>query len=74
MIGSSAQRGSFRPRRRPQLRWLRNLFGGLLMGCGASMVPGGNDAFSPHAGPAYLAMVLGIAAIVVLFGRRRATA
>ena len=46
------------------------------------MVPGGNDALlfhgiptlSPHAVPAYLAMVLGIAAVTVLFGPRRSTA
>ena len=57
---SSWQRGSFRLRLRPSVPWLRNLFGGLLMGAGASMVPGGNDVLlfhgiptlSPHAAPA----------------------
>ena len=81
MILSAAQRGSFRLRLRPNRRWVRNLVGGLLMGGGASMVPGGNDALlfhgiptlSPHAAPAYLAMVLGIAVFTLLWVPRRST-
>lgn len=50
--------------------WLRRLLGGVLMGFGASLVPGGNDeivlrAFpllSPHAIPAYCGVLAGIAA------------
>ena len=79
MALSSWQRGSFRLRLRPSVPWLRNLVGGFLMGGGASMVPGGNDVLlfhgiptlSPHAAPAYFAMVVGIAAVVVPLGRRR---
>jgi hypothetical protein len=50
------------------LRWLRNLVGGLLMGFGVALTPGGNDALvlyaiptlSPHALPAFVAMLVGI--------------
>lgn len=53
---------------RPSRRWMFSLIGGLLMGLGAAMVPGGNDvlllngipSLSPHALPAYLAMIGGI--------------
>lgn len=70
MIVSSWLRHSFRLRLRPRASWWRNLIGGALMGIGAAMIPGGNDALllngipnlSPHAVPAYLAMVVGIAA------------
>ncbi len=49
--------------------WQGFLYGGILMGLGAALVPGGNDvlllnaipALSPHALPAYLAMLAGIA-------------
>ncbi|HEY6256085.1 MAG TPA: YeeE/YedE thiosulfate transporter family protein [Xanthobacteraceae bacterium] len=68
MLLSTWQRRSFRPDWRPRLIWLRNLCGGLLMGAGVALTPGGNDALvlygipslSPHALPAYLAMVVGI--------------
>ena len=49
--------------------WQGFLMGGILMGLGAALVPGGNDVLllnaipglSPHALPAYLAMLAGIA-------------
>lgn len=49
--------------------WQGFLWGGILMGLGAALVPGGNDVLllnaipglSPHALPAYLAMLAGIA-------------
>ncbi len=60
---------------RPQTEWNGYLWGGILMGLGAALVPGGNDVLllnaipglSPHALPAYLAMLagIGIALIVV---------
>jgi uncharacterized membrane protein YedE/YeeE len=67
MLASTLQRGSFRLDCRPQLSWLRNIFGGALMGLGTAMLPGGNDAlilyaipsFSPHALPAYAALLIG---------------
>ena len=70
MLVSTLQRGSFRLDWRPQASWLRNIFGGALMGLGAAMVPGGNavlvlyaiPSFSPHALPAYAALIVGAAA------------
>jgi uncharacterized membrane protein YedE/YeeE len=69
MLLSTLQRGSFRADWRPRPSWLRNVCGGLLMGLGVGLTPGGNDALvlygipslSPHALPAFLAMVVGIA-------------
>ena len=68
MVFSAWQRKSFRLQWRPTMDWSRHPAGGALMGFGAAMVPGGNDALllhgiptlSPHAVPAYLAMLLGI--------------
>jgi hypothetical protein len=80
MLLSTLQRGSFRADWRPRRIWLRHLGGGLLMGIGVVLTPGGNDALvlyaipilSPHALPAYLVMTAGIAlglwAMRVLFG------
>jgi len=70
MLASTLQRGSFRLDWRPQRSWLRNVLGGALMGLGTAMLPGGNDAlvlyaipsFSPHAVPAYAALIAGAAA------------
>jgi uncharacterized membrane protein YedE/YeeE len=53
-----------------RLDWLRNLLGGILMGVGVTMAPGGNDVLifhaipsgSPHALPAYAALLVGTAA------------
>ncbi len=70
MLVSTLQRGSFRLDWRPQRAWLRNIVGGALMGLGAALVPGGNavlvlyaiPSFSPHAPPAYGALIIGAAA------------
>jgi hypothetical protein len=69
MLLSTLERGSFRVDWRPRRNWIRNLLGGLFMGLGVALVPGGNDALvlyaipslSPHALPAYLAMAVGVA-------------
>jgi uncharacterized membrane protein YedE/YeeE len=69
MLLSTVQRGSFRLDWRPRWMWLRNICGGVLMGLGVALTPGGNDALvlygipslSPHALPAFLAMAVGIA-------------
>jgi len=66
---SSWERGSFRLRGRPSRGWAVNLTGGIMMGLGAALAPGGNDVFilhslpslSPHALPAFGAMLAGIA-------------
>jgi uncharacterized membrane protein YedE/YeeE len=68
MLASTWQRKSFRIDWRPRWSWLRNLIGGTLMGLGTALLPGGNDALvlygipslSPHALPAYAALILGI--------------
>jgi hypothetical protein len=70
MFLSTWQRGSFRLDWRPQWSWLRNIAGGALMGLGTALLPGGNDALvlygipslSPHALPAYAALLVGAAA------------
>lgn len=54
---------------RPRLGWASYGIGGAFMGLGAAMIPGGNDvlilhgipSLSPHALPAFLAMLVGIA-------------
>jgi uncharacterized protein len=74
MLASTLQRGSFRLTLRPRLDWLRNFFGGVLMGTGVALAPGGNDTLvlysvptlSPHALPAFTAMAVGIAAGLLL--------
>lgn len=56
------------------LAWLRHAAGGLLMGLGAAVVPGGNDTLllnglptlAPQMIGAYLAMLAGIAAVIGL--------
>ena len=71
---SSWQRRSFRLDWRPSLSWAMSFPAGLLMGFGAALVPGSNDVLilhaipglSPHALPAYAAMVIGIAVPLVL--------
>jgi uncharacterized membrane protein YedE/YeeE len=70
MAFSTGQRGSFRLDWLPRPSWLRNIVGGALMGLGTGLLPGGNDALvlygipalSPHALPAFAAMMAGIAA------------
>jgi hypothetical protein len=59
--------------------WLRHAVGGLLMGAGAAMVPGGNDTLLLNALPtlavqavgAYLSMLLGIAGTLWLMRHSR---
>ena len=71
---STWHRGSFRLSRRVRPSWAMNLASGLLMGVGAVLVPGGNDALiiysipilSSHAVPAYFAMLGGIAFVIVI--------
>ncbi|USG62579.1 YeeE/YedE family protein [Sneathiella marina] len=58
----------------PNRQWLNYLFGGVLMGAGAGFIPGGNDvlmfqglpSLSPHALPAFVAMMIGIALTLTL--------
>lgn len=60
------------PRFRPD--WLLNLLGGILMGVGVTLAPGGNDVLilhaipggSPHALPAYGALLIGTAAGLIV--------
>lgn len=76
MLLSVRIKGRFRPDWRPSVRWLLHLGGGLMMGLGAAMVPGGNDVLilsgipglSPHAVPAYLTMIAGIAFALAVMG------
>ncbi len=71
---SSWQRRSFRLDWRPSLSWAVSFPAGILMGFGAALVPGSNDVLilhaipglSPHALPAYAAMVIGIALPLVV--------
>ena len=73
-IGLSAWHSRrFRWQWRPRRDWTGFVVGGFLMGCGAAMIPGGNDvlilhgipSLSAHAVPAFLAMLVGIAASLV---------
>lgn len=76
-VASAWQRGSIRPDWRPSAAWIANAAGGMLMGVGAVLAPGGNDALiqhhipglSPHALPAFGAMLLGIAMVLVVVVR-----
>ncbi|MDH3511783.1 MAG: YeeE/YedE family protein [Gammaproteobacteria bacterium] len=63
---------------RPGKAWRGYLSGGMLMGVGAAMVPGGNDVLllnaipglSPHALPAYISMLAGIT-IALMIAKKR---
>ena len=74
MLLSAWQSGRFRLVWRPNRLWLAHLTGGTLMGLGAALVPGGNDVLilsaipglSPHALPAFLAMIAGIALAIAI--------
>lgn len=74
MFVSTLQRRSFRVQWRPRAAWIRNFLGGILMGLGVALAPGGNDAMvlyaipslSPHALPAYAALAIGIVAALLL--------
>jgi len=77
MALSTVQRGSFRFDWVPRLSWVQSAVGGALMGFGTALLPGGNDALvlygipalSPHALPAFAAMMAGIAAALWLLRR-----
>jgi len=68
IIGSAIQSRHALLQATPKPLWIRYFFGGVLMGLGAALVPGGNDmllfngipGLSLHALPAYLAMLAGI--------------
>jgi uncharacterized membrane protein YedE/YeeE len=74
MLLSTIQRGSFRLDWRPRRAWLFNITGGVLMGFGTGLAPGGNDAIvlygiptlSPYALPAFVALLAGVAAGLAL--------
>jgi uncharacterized membrane protein YedE/YeeE len=76
MLLSAWQRGSLKLRWKQARAWPRHLIGGTLMGVGAVLIPGGNDTlmlkslpgFSPHAIPALVALLCGIA-VTLLFMR-----
>jgi uncharacterized membrane protein YedE/YeeE len=74
MLASTVQRGSFHIDWRPRRGWLLNLSGGMLMGFGTALAPGGNDVLvlygiptvSPYALPTYTALAVGVAAGLVM--------
>jgi uncharacterized membrane protein YedE/YeeE len=76
MLLSAWQRGNLKLRWKQAQAWPRHLIGGTLMGVGAVLIPGGNDTlmlkslpgFSPHAIPALVALLSGIA-VTLLFMR-----
>lgn len=78
---SAWQRGAFRLRLPSPGHSLRYLLGGLLMGLGWALVPGGNfvlilhsiPMLLPHAVPAYGALVLGVATPLLLMGLVKGT-
>jgi hypothetical protein len=77
VVASSLALGDFAADWRPRAGWLVNLMGGALMGVGAALTPGGNDALilqgipggSPHAIPAYAALLVGTAAGLIVIKR-----
>ena len=73
-VASVWQKSTFRLNWRPSRLWIQDFTGGLLMGAGAGMTPGGNDVLvlhsipqlSAHALPAYLAMTAGITMVLIV--------
>jgi len=71
---SAVARGRFRLRWRPDKQWLNHFTGGMLMGTGIALIPGGNAALLLHAGPslslhaipAFTAMIIGIAGVLAV--------
>ncbi|HYC01793.1 MAG TPA: YeeE/YedE thiosulfate transporter family protein [Azospirillaceae bacterium] len=71
---SSRAKGIWRTTKRSPSVWAAHLGGGMLMGFGALLVPGGNDVLvlqaipglSPHAIPTYLAMCGGMALVLLI--------
>lgn len=76
MILSAWRRGSWRSRK-PLRGWSANLIGGVFMGLGGALVPGGNDtlllrlipSMTPHSLWSYLMIIVGVACGLML-GRR----
>ena len=76
MLLSAWQRGKIKLRWRRIQAWPRHLIGGTFMGAGAVLTPGGNDTLilkslpglSPHALPAFVALLFGIS-VTLLFMR-----
>lgn len=74
IAGSAIQSRHALLQAKPRPIWIRYFFGGVLMGLGAALVPGGNDmllfngipGLSLHALPAYLAMLVGIGAALAV--------
>ncbi|SDB14467.1 YeeE/YedE thiosulfate transporter family protein [Bauldia litoralis] len=77
MLTSSLERRSFSLDVRPRPDWLRHIGGGVLMGMGTALAPGGNDVLvlyaipvlSPHALPAFAAMAIGVVAGLLIMRR-----
>lgn len=77
MVAATLTAGTFRLRRGSSREWLRAFAGGLLMGLGATLVPGGNDAMLftgvplvlPNLLVAYAAFALTLL-MALLLGRR----
>ncbi|HQU88734.1 MAG TPA: YeeE/YedE thiosulfate transporter family protein [Denitromonas sp.] len=77
MVLSALQRGSFRVRLGAPIELARRFGGGLLMGLGGALIPGGNDtlllvaipSLSPVALGAFVSMLLGIAAVMLVMRR-----
>ena len=71
---SSFIKGKLSMQFKPQRKWIGYFIGGMLMGLGALLIPGGNDVLllsaipsgSPHAIPAYLCMLIGIGISLLL--------
>lgn len=76
MFFSAWQRGTIQFYWKSGTGWVWHFIGGILMGTGIVMIPGGNDtlllqsipAFSPHALPTYLALLVGIT--IPVFGMK----
>lgn len=79
MLASSLQQRAFRPRALLRHNWYRRVAGGLLMGSGGALVPGGNDTLllvliptlSVQALASYLALLAGVASVMLPMRRER---
>lgn len=74
MLLSAWQRGSFKLRWHRSMAWPRHFIGGLFMGAGSVLIPGGNDTLilkslpglSPHAMPAAFALLCGVGVTLLI--------
>lgn len=74
MLASSLQRGTFLLRGWKAMQWWRSMVGGLFMGLGSTLIPGGNDTvilvliptLSLQALVGFLSMLAGIVSILIL--------